>query len=188
MAMNSACVAIYAACLLVSLSFMHAAWAAVDCATLPRWVRMENGVRLNQAHVFCGEESEGRAKGLHARPGGKNPATVRDFTIQDFPDSTGIYSGRWSHVRSPGRGKFSSMFPDNCSVDQILKSVSHASSHPERSCPPGAPGWIRCGRNRPADPAAGGLANYCSRDGTFFLIGFSEPWNGRINTAFPIRP
>lgn len=163
------------------------AFAAVDCATLPHWVTLDNGLQMNQKHVFCGEWTDGRPKGFHSRPGGVNPATVKEFTVQDSPNSAGIYTGRWSHNNNPARSKFSSMFPDSCSIGQVLNSISHASSYPDRSCPAGSPGWVKCGKNRPVQGTKMELSGYCSNNEAFFLIGFAAPGNNKINTAFPLR-
>jgi hypothetical protein len=164
----------------------HALAEGVDCAALLHWTILDNGLQMNQQHVFCGEWSGGRPKGFHSRPGGVNPATVREFTVQDSPNSAGIYTGKWSYNNGPGKSKFSSMFPDTCSAGQVLKSISHASAHPD-ACPTGAPGWAKCGKNRPASVAREALPGYCSHDGQPFPIAFAAPQGGRINTAFPLR-
>ena len=172
--------------LLVLFLLPLSASAAIDCATLPHWVTLKNGLQMNQNHIFCGEWKDNRPKGFHSRPGGANPMTIRSFSVQDPPDSAGIYTGKWSHKNDPGRSKFSSMFPDNCSIEQVLNSISHASANPERSCPMGSPRWVKCGKNKPAFDTKE-LSGYCSNNGKFFLIGFSEPKDNKINTAFPLR-
>ncbi|WP_074633911.1 EndoU domain-containing protein [Nitrosospira multiformis] len=163
------------------------ALAGVNCSTLPHWATLGNGLQMSQKHVFCGEWTNSRPKGFHSRPGGVNPATVRNFTVQDSPNSAGIYTGRWSHTNNPDRSKFSSMFPDSCSTEQVLNSISYASAHPDRSCPEGSPGWVKCGKNRPTHVTKEELSGYCSNNEEFFLIGFAAPGNNKINTAFPIR-
>lgn len=159
--------------------------AQVDCSTLPRWVTLENGLRLNQYHVFCGEWHNNRPKGFHSRPEGINPATVSQFIVQSPANAAGIYTGRWTHQSNPSKNKFSSMFPDHCTVTQILKSISHATAGSESNCPAGSPDWIRCGLNKPAANVEQPL-HYCSKDGNFFTIGFAPAKQGGINTAFPI--
>jgi len=161
--------------------------AAADCAILPQWVTLDNGMKLNQRHVFCGEWSGGRPKGFHSRPTAANPPTIREFKVQDPPDSAGIYTGKWTHGNDPARYKFSSMFPDTCSMEQVLHSISYASAHPDASCPVASPAWARCGQNRPARVVGAGLAGYCGNSEVLFAIGFAAPKNNRINTAFPIR-
>lgn len=178
---------IFLAYLFTLFLFPLHALAEVNCSTLPHWVTLDNGLKMNQKHVFCGEWTDGRPKGFHSRPGGVNPAAVRDFTVQDSPNSAGIYTGRWSHNNNPDRSKFSSMFPDNCSTRQVLNSISHASTHPDRSCPEGSPSWVKCGKNRPTYVTKEELSGYCGNNEEFFLIGFAAPGNNKINTAFPIR-
>jgi hypothetical protein len=172
--------------LLLSGLFPLSAHAQVDCGGLPHWVALENGLKINQKHVFCGEWERNRPKGFHSRPGGENPATVAEFTVQDKTNAAGVYTGRWSYKGHPGRNKFSSMFPDTCSVKQVLNSIAHAVDH-QRNCPAGAPGWTLCGFNQP-DAAAGEIESgkYCSVNNQRFTIGFAPPGNGRINTAFPL--
>ena len=162
------------------------ALADVDCTTLSHWATLENGLQMNQKHVFCGEWKDNRPKGFHSRPNGINPSTVTNFTVQDSPGAAGIYTGKWSHKNYPGRSKFSTMFPDGCSMGQVLNSISYASANPE-SCPEGSPAWVKCGRNRPGPGSTEILSGYCTNNGEFFLIGFAPPKDNKINTAFPIR-
>lgn len=172
--------------LLLSGLFPSPAQAQVDCGALPHWVALENGLKINQKHVFCGEWDRNRPKGFHSRPEGVNPATVAEFTVQDKANAAGVYTGRWSYKGHPGRNKFSSMFPDSCSVEQVLNSIAHAAGH-QRKCPAGAPDWTLCGFNQPdaaADETESG--KYCSVSNQRFTIGFAPPKNGRINTAFPL--
>ena len=178
---------IFLAGLLAPFLFPLHALAEVDCATLPHWATLDNGLQMNQQHVFCGEWAGNRPKGFHSRPGGVNPATVQKFTVQDPPNSAGIYTGKWSYNNEPDKSKFSSMFPDNCSTEQVLNSISHASAHPDLNCPAGSPGWVKCGKNRPASVTREALPGYCSHNGELFSIGFAAPQSSRINTAFPIR-
>ncbi|MDP1559604.1 MAG: EndoU domain-containing protein [Nitrosomonas sp.] len=161
------------------------ALAQVNCATLPHWVKLNNGLQMNQIHVFCGEWQHDRAKGFHSRPDGINPATVAKFTVQDRPNAAGIYTGKWSYQNQPDKNKFSSLFPDNCSTEQVLNSISHASTTTDAQCPQGAPSWTKCGQNKPKSAQKNSI-KYCSKDGQFFTIGFAPPQNGKINTAFPI--
>lgn len=172
--------------LLLSGVFPPSAQAQVDCNALPHWVALENGLQMNQKHVFCGEWDRNRPKGFHARPEGVNPTTVTEFTVQDKANAAGVYTGRWSYKGHPGRNKFSSMFPDGCSVKQVLNSIAHAADH-QHKCPAGAPDWTLCGFNQP-DVAAGEMESgkYCSVSHQRFAIGFAPPKNGRINTAFPL--
>jgi len=160
--------------------------AQVDCRTLPHWATLENQLEINQKHVFCGEWDRNRAKGFHSRPGGANPDTVAHFKVQDKANAAGIYTGRWTYQGQSGSGKFSSMFPDNCTVRQVLNSIAYAASH-QHNCPSGAPGWAQCGPNKPATGANGNEdATFCSIGNQRFTISFAPPRNGRINTAFPL--
>lgn len=159
-------------------------WAKIDCTALPHWAKLKNGLKINQKHIFCGEWSKNRVKGFHARPEGINPTTVKYFTLQNHPNTAGIYTGRWSHRNQPTKNKFSSMFPDGCSPQQILNSITHASSHPKK-CPTGSPQWLSCGNNKPREPSQN-KSQYCSINNQFFTIGFASPRHDKINTAFPL--
>lgn len=171
---------------LVFLLMPFSARAEVDCTGLAQWASLDNGLQVNQKHVFCGE-LKGYPKGFHSRPGGLNPSTVSNFAVQDRPNAAGIYTGKWSHRNYPGRSKFSTMFPDSCSSAQILKSISHASANPELKCPKSSPVWVKCGKNRPDSGSKETLSSYCTNDGSFFLIGFAPVRDNKIFTVFPIR-
>lgn len=165
--------------------FSNPVLSQVNCQTLPHWITLDNGLKLNQTHVFCGEWHKGRAKGFHARPHGRNPQTIKQFTIQEPPNAAGIYTGRWSYQNHPGKNKFSSMFPDQCTPRQILNSISFATSDSNTKCPQGAPSWTRCGKNKPRVNNEN-TAKYCQVNGQFFTIGYAPPRKGKINTAFPL--
>lgn len=159
--------------------------AQMDCNTMPHWVTLSNGLQINQKHIFCGEWNQNRSKGFHSRPGGINPSIIAQLTIQSKPNAAGIYTSRWSYKNHPDKNKFSSMFPDHCTITQVLNSISHATANSGTKCPSGSPDWIQCGQNKP-DIDKGGSLQYCSKDGKFFTIGFAPPENSKINTAFPI--
>lgn len=172
-------------CLIMLLPL--SAFAQVDCSRLPHWVTLNNGLQLNQKHIFCGEWNQNRPKGFHSRPDGINPSAIAHLTIQSKPNAAGIYTARWSYKKQPDKNKFSSMFPDNCTIPQILNSISYASAaaNPETQCPSGSPGWIQCGRNKPDEVDREENSAYCSKNGQNFSIGFTPPKQGKINTAFP---
>ncbi len=175
--------------LLSACLFPLPVWAQLDCNTLRHWIKLENNLQLNQKHIFCGEWHSNRPKGLHFRHNGVNPNTVGMFTVQDKANSAGVYTGRWSYRNRLNRDKFSSMFPDNCSADQVLNSITHAIDNPAQ-CPAGSPGWTQCGPNKPntgenATYNTNDAAKYCSMNTQLFTIGFAPPRNGKVNTAFP---
>jgi len=162
-----------------------AVFAQIDCNTLPHWVTVNNGLQVNQRHIFCGEWNQNRPKGFHSRPGGINPSTIAQLTIQSKPNAAGIYTSRWSYRNHPDKNKFSSMFPDNCTATQVLNSISHATANSGAKCPSGSPDWTQCGQNKPESDQEEN-PQYCSKDGKFFTIGFAPAKEGKINTAFPI--
>jgi len=163
----------------VTLLTLCPAVAQINCAALPQW--SATAPPVNQVHIFCGEWNGG-PKGFHSRPGGLNPATVTNFTVNQPANTQGIYSGIWEYVGHPGVTKFSTMFPDACSQSQVLQSILYAAAHPI-ACPAGAPFWAWCGNNAPL----GGGGIYCnSANGTVFVIAGASLANGNVNTAFPL--
>jgi len=168
----------------VLFASLNLAAAEVACPAEPHWSGTEPSMNID--HVFCGEVKRNRAKGFHSRPGGENPATVESFVLGEAADARGIYSGTvtLSNPEGDNPSKFSTMFPDNCSQHEVMKSILHAYEHPQ-ACPEGAPGWATCGLNRPEQGGTG----YCvGKDaGLRFTIAFATLKNGKINTAFPLR-
>jgi hypothetical protein len=170
--------------LLVGLIFFACSVISeMDCAEIPHWSATNPPV--NQQHVFCGEwnKRKNRPAGFHSRPAGKNPATVGTLKITQQPNAGGLYGVRWSYAGHPDREKFSSMFPDTCNRDQILKSIVYAVNHP-KTCPNGTPSWAKCGPNRPKQGGQG----YCeASDNSIFSIAFATLRNSnKVNTAFPL--
>ena len=170
--------------LLIGFIFFACSVASeMDCAKIPHWSATNPPV--NQQHVFCGEwnKRKNRPAGFHSRPASENPATVGTLKIDQQPNDKGLYGVRWSYAGHPDREKSSSMFPDTCNRDQILKSIVYAVKHP-KACPKGAPRWAKCGPNKPKQ---GGQA-YCeASDNSIFTIAFATLKNSnKINTAFPL--
>ena len=170
--------------MLVGLFFFAGSVASeMDCARISHW--SATNPPISQQHVFCGEwkKRKNRPAGFHSRPAGENPATVGSLKIKQPPNYQGIYGVSWSYAGHPDREKFSSMFPDTCNHNQILKSIVYAAEHP-KPCPDGAPGWARCGPNKPIQ----GDQAYCeASDDSIFTIAFATLKNSnKINTAFPL--
>lgn len=157
------------------------AQAEVDCATLPHWSNTTPAINLT--HVFCGEFKNGRPKGYHSSPDGVDPDTIGDLEITQDPNAKGLYGVRWSYVGHPSAAKFSSMFPDSCSLEQVQASIFYAATN-LGTCPAGAPNWSECGKNQ---PSTGNLDRYCSADdGSLFAIAMGLFDDGDVNTAFPL--
>ena len=163
--------------------FAGPAASELDCEQIAHW--SDTNPPINQEHVFCGEwnKRKNRPSGFHSRPGGENPATVGTLKITQKHNVKGLYGVRWSFSGHSNREKFSSMFPDTCNQDHVLKSVIYAAKN-QIPCPEGAPHWAKCGPNKPAQGGQG----YCeASDHSIFTIGFATLKNSnRINTAFPL--
>jgi Bacterial EndoU nuclease len=166
--------------------FAGASGVAVDCTKLAHWTTRPKPPQVNQVHVFCGEWKRNAPNGFHSRPGGLDPGSVTRFTITQPANAQGIYGGSWSYTGHARPPKSSTMFPDACSMPQVLNSIVYAATQPTR-CPANAPGWAVCGPNRPTS-AAQPAAPFCeASDGTIFLIAMGKLSDGRVNTAFPLR-
>jgi hypothetical protein len=155
----------------------------MDCAKVSHWSQTDPPV--NQQHVFCGEwnQRKNRPAGFHSRPAGEDPVTVGSLKITQKANAGGLYGVRWSYAGHPDREKFSSMYPDTCSQDQVLTSIVYAVNHP-KPCPDGAPRWAKCGPNM---PTRSGQAYCQASDKSIFTIAFATLRNSnKVNTAFPI--
>lgn len=89
---------------------------------------------IDAEHIFCGEiNNSGRATGFHSRPGGVNPASVRNtgspVAIPGAP--AGIYLLSNFTIAGNGRSAvkaISTMYPDSCSPAQVLAAIRNAAT------------------------------------------------------------
>jgi hypothetical protein len=160
--------------------------AAIDCASLAHWTKFAQPPQVNQLHVFCGEWKRQAPTGFHSRPAGLLPGTVAGFKVTQPANAQGVYGGSWSYAGQPHSVKFSTMFPDSCSMQQVLNSIVYAAAHPRR-CPANAPDWAVCGPNRPPSTGSKPTTFCAADDGTVFLIAMAKLSGGRVNSAFPLR-
>jgi hypothetical protein len=170
--------------LLAGLIFFSGSVASeVDCDQISHW--SVTNPPVNQKHVFCGEwnRRKNRPAGFHSRPGAENPATIGTLRITQHPNHQGLYGVRWSYAGHPDRQKFSTMFPDTCNPDQVLRSIAYAATH-RKPCPEGAPRWAKCGPNKPDQGGQG----YCeASDHNIYIVAYATLRNSnKINTAFPL--
>lgn len=173
------------ACLLVAFFQSIAQAQGINCGSSSHWVTAYNQQQVNHAHIFCGEVNrEGRVVGFHARPRGQNPSTVREFRVTQSVNNQGIYGGEWSHTSGGGR-KFSTMFPDRCTAEQVINSIAYAQAN-RVQCPSGAPNWAWCGLNAPTDRSQ--QTRFCTaNNGSSYQIAGATNRDGKINTGFPLR-
>lgn len=170
-------------------NLVASASAQVACPTQQGWSATTPPVNLD--HVFCGEiRSNGSATGFHARPNAINPTTVVSVDVTQSPNASGIYAGTVTlrNPNGPDPRKFSSIFPDDCSLDQVTASILYAFEN-RQACPAGSPRWWKCGSNRPDPLALEDAERFCVGDDrtSRFLIAIGMLRDGRINTAFPLR-
>lgn len=147
---------------------------AVECGgPRVRWSATEPPINLT--HIFCGEvKSDGRAVGFHARPGGRDPATARVLAVEDGPNCRGVYTARVAVRRPDGSwraadDKFSSLFPDELSVEEVVQAILAAYRKS------GAQNGQRQEGKWRGDSGLG-----------FTVEGWVLPDGKRINTAYPI--
>ncbi|MGF1641735.1 MAG: EndoU domain-containing protein [Rhodospirillales bacterium] len=147
---------------------------ASDCrAAAFHW--SDGAPAVNLRHVFCGELRRGRPLGVHSmRLVGTSPVVTAVAPRPDGRD--GIYDAR---VRfRNGATKFSTFFPDACTVEQVVASIRHAATHGTRDHPQ----WGKLGPSAPAADAAGFCLDAAGRP---FDIRIGVLADGRVNTAFP---
>lgn len=176
----------YVCMTLTMLSFPHLTNAAgINCKALPSW---SNGnPKVNLHHVFCGEiNRKGSAVGYHANPKGQKPNTYVSHRGGQSANSAGIY--QWRNIELMIKGKtvqkpVSSMFPNKCSQNQIVKSIQYAATHVVKNC--SNPSWAKCG---PSAPSSGNRNGYCiGNNGRAFTIATAQNSSGKINTGFPVN-
>ncbi|MEQ5776232.1 EndoU domain-containing protein [Thalassospira sp. NFXS8] len=152
---------------------------------------------INLEHVFCGEvNAKNRFVGFHSRPGAVNPATISAVNVTPGSENAnGIYDATvfWNSARvgaaNPSNpSKFSTLFPDDCSQTQIEETITYAADHLEAACPAGAPGWTKCGYNRPEPLPVADAGKYCVGKDASLRFSVAMAISGTaINTAFPIN-
>jgi len=147
---------------------------APDCRN-PGFHWTDHRPAINARHVFCGEVRKGKPRGFHS-------ARLRDTSsvvtgVRGISRSAnGIYTGMV--VFKDGQSKFSTFFPDACTVDQVLASIHHASTHISGD----HPAWGQLGPSAPASSTDG----FClDHRGQAFPIRMGLFDDGRVNTAFP---
>ncbi|HBR95822.1 MAG TPA: hypothetical protein DD979_00375 [Gammaproteobacteria bacterium] len=123
---------------------------------------------INLEHVFFGEiNKRGRPTGYHARPGGKDPQHARVARIVSKANPAGVYTARievYDKDQQQWREKFSSMFPDTLSREDVIQAITHAYHKRDKS------------KNQP----------WSGPSGLGFPIQGYVLNDGRINTAFPV--
>lgn len=163
----------------------NVAASGIDCSKLPQYSNTNPQVNLH--HIFCGEIKKGAAKGYHANPGGETPSTyvARKVSADRGPNPQGLRT--WFDIQLAVNGQtaiksMSSIFPYNCTQDQIVNSVVYSSLHSSKNCA-GQSAWVNCGPSAPNT----GTKQYClGDDGSIFTIGTSTPQDNKINTGFPV--
>ena len=168
------------------LSTASAGAPGVDCQKLSPWTNFPHPPQVHQVHIFGGEWANRTPKGFHSRPVGINPSTIRWFAVSQPPNAQGIDGGQWRYRGQSRSEKFSTMFPDTCSMQMVLNSIVYAINHPA-PCADNAPAWAACGPNRP-NPVPSGARPFCDvNDGTIFTIAMGLLANWNVNTAFPLH-
>lgn len=120
--------------------------------------------RINLTHLFHGEiNKKGKPVGFHARPEGQDPTDAGLIEVKDTANMSGVYTAQiW--VRDQNKTKFSSIFPDRLSWQEVIQAVLYAYEH----------------------RTSGENLKWRGPSGLGFTI---EGWlleNGDINTAYPI--
>lgn len=123
---------------------------------------------INIHHIFLGDiNKRGKPTGFHSRPKGKDPKSARLKRIQSKPNKAGVYTARievFDQSTQQWREKFSSLFPDKLSANEIISAILHAYSNRDKS------------KKQP----------WSGPSGLGFPIQGYVLNNGKINTAFPV--
>lgn len=103
--------------------------AGIECPIGALDTRQQPPVDVD--HIFCGEiNARNRAVGFHSRPGGVNPRTVGDtddITVDaPFPGAYEIRDFTITVDAISRTKSISTMFPDDCSYDDVLAAIRHA--------------------------------------------------------------
>lgn len=133
--MNKTCVASHPRAALAGLLLIGSLACAQASIACPLGNAAGNPA-VDQQHVFCGEVSDNKAKGMHSRPGGVMPATAAVRTVAPLTSTSvsptmpaGIYrlnsfditQGTLTRTKT-----LSTMFPDHCDQDAVVAAIQHA--------------------------------------------------------------
>ncbi|WP_417842433.1 EndoU domain-containing protein [Thalassospira sp.] len=133
--------------LTMTMAFARPASARINCTTLTRLATVDH-IDINQRHVFCGEIGRYGAVGFHSQPDGETPDTVKfdaysSALVLSHPDhgqwhTNGIYELN-NFLVSDGIDQLnktrSTMFPDHCTMNNVLDAIAHAARHNNMSGP-----------------------------------------------------
>lgn len=148
--------------------------AVPDCRD-PGFHWSEHRPAINVRHVFCGEIRKGKPKGFHSTQLRDSSAVVVGVRgVSRSP--SGIYTGMV--MFAGGQTKFSTFFPDACTVTEVLASIHYASTHMDGNHPT----WGYLGPSAPGGDPDGFCLNL---QGQAFSIRMGLFDDGRVNTAFP---
>lgn len=138
------------------------------------WSNTEPAVNLR--HIFCGESYHNRNKGFHSTALLSTSEVVLDI-FKKKPLRGGIYNAQVKFKQ--GKPKFSTFFPDHCTVESIIHSVIYAATHSTGKHPQ----WGILGDSAPKVNDEG----YClQNNGKPFSIRIGLIKGGsKVNTAFP---
>ncbi|RUM33760.1 MAG: hypothetical protein DSY50_01885 [Desulfobulbus sp.] len=88
---------------------------------------------INLGHIFEGAiNSRGRPTGFHSRPNGKDPRYARLKRIKGRPNHSGVYTAEievYDPRAKKWKKKFSTLFPDSMSREQVVKTILYAWKH-----------------------------------------------------------
>lgn len=148
--------------------------AELSCASpLVEWSDTTPAVNLK--HIFCGESHNGKLKGFHSKAliASSEVSTVTNIEVL----TGGIYNGQSQFKQ--GGSKFSTFFPDHCTLATITRSVVYAATHKTGNHSQ----WGILGQSAPVTNNSG----YClTTEGQAFTIRMGLiHGNSKVNTAFP---
>ncbi len=123
---------------------------------------------INLGHIFEGAiNKRGKPTGFHSRPGGNDPRFARLKKIKGRPNRSGVYTAEveiYDKREKTWKKKFSTLFPDSMSQDEVINTILHAWKHRK----------------------AGNRKKWEGPSGKGFSIQGYLNRRGNINTAYPL--
>ncbi len=88
---------------------------------------------INLGHIFEGAiNRRGKPTGFHSRPAGKDPQHARLVKLLSPANQSGVYTARvaiYDAREQRWKEKFSTLFPDSFSRQQVIETVLYAWQH-----------------------------------------------------------
>ncbi len=114
---------------LIALLFLLATGGQLQAkSTNHQWSK--TSPEINLGHIFEGAiNRKGKPTGFHSRPGGQDPKHARLIQVKARANKSGVYTATvevYDPHTKQWKEKFSTLFPDSMSRDQVIDAILHA--------------------------------------------------------------